>query len=196
MYLWAKDWKCFGFGSEVSSICSAIMPMYYQEKRWLFGGRFGWGVVGKAQLKTPSWTITLYWANINCSIWQLSAVCDVFIYVPASWLCCTLMEQTALRAHMVPILHPQSSHRDVLPYTFTFATQSPFCLLCYYFLHRGNNKVSFPRFLSDASEQFVILLEVKCLDYSSACLQWEPDEVAAPSSALNGHPHPCKIALC
>lgn len=74
---------------------------------------------GGAQLKTPSWTITLHWANINCSILQLSAACDVFVYVPAWWLCCTLMEQTAPRAHVVPMLHPESSHRDVIPYTFT-----------------------------------------------------------------------------
>lgn len=164
------------------------MPMYYLEKRWLF-----WG----AQLKTASWTITLYRANINCLILRLSAVCDVFICVRASWLCCTLMKQTASWAHVEPTLHRDSCGRMRPP------IHSPFLSLFSVFLKQGEKmdtsliiilftrviiKVSFPRFLCDSSQQFVVLPQVKCPDYfycmssvgtrwshcTKRCTKWSP----------------------
>lgn len=165
------------------------MPMYYLEKRWLF-----WG----AQLRTASRTITLYRANINCSILRLSAVCDVFICVRSSWLCCYINEtDSVMSSRIEPTLHWESSGRMC---TFTFF----FFFLFSVFLKQGEKtnasliviilftgviiKVSFPRFLCDSSQQSVILPQVKCPDYfycmssvgtrwshcTKRCTKWSP----------------------
>lgn len=103
--------------------------------------------------------------------------------------------------------HPESSRGDVFPFHPLFPPPPHVLSLFIFPKHKEektnasrivvifstgvNNKVSFPRFPSDAREQFVILLEVECPAYAGVRLQWELDEVSASNSALNGLPHSC-----